>query len=658
MVATKQKQLIIQLDCLLVEYEYYKSITNLDLCEKVVKKDELLKTIVYKYNLPIRCLYSILSYIRNLIANKVPNKVIEKFLFTKIASAPQNFITETDVLIPFEIIERICSMNDIAVSPKCWTNNYFLVVKKSFYVPTTLLRKDAIAYFKSVYFYDDLFVSYKGTYSTTPYYLKLEKELSAKVTDLFNNDNSHGEIITTSEIEKFINMYEKTKQVKFNPLQKEAITKCIMKRSHVVCGFPGTGKSTIFDAIKAFYYSRYGNDSYNISCLAPTGLAVKNLLKKCSVTAPEICGTIHRMAYNICHLIMSDHMDDVSHIQGKASDNTLSAKERFMLKRNMKMIKYKSVTPSMIVIDEFSMVDMLLLKLIVQMCERFDCKLIIMGDENQLPPIGPGNPLYRMANLTDFRNTHVTFLMDIMRQDKELLIDNIKRIKEKDYLIEKEHFDNETMFMLNYSNFIDPSTKQIANEKLVDFITKHKLTKSNTQFLSPENNKNCGCVSMNKILQDFYNPKTPQNTIPHSSFRVRDLVVRTQNCPIDDKGIFANGDIGVIRDLKNSVITIEYDNSETQDISVSELHDEFTLRYCMTIHKSQGGEYENVVLLMGTPHEITSWRQSQSNKLLYTAVSRAKSKCYIISKPNLINICQSIEEFPIETSFLTNECDK
>ena len=163
---------------------------------------------------------------------------------------------------------------------------------------------------------------------------------------------------------------------------------------------------------------------------------------------------------------------------------------------------------------------------------------------------------------------------------------------------------------------------------------------------------------MNKILQDFYNPRTPQNIIPHSSFRVRDLVVRTQNCPIDEKGIFANGDTGFIRECKQSIVTIEYDNNETQDISISELHDEFALRYCLTIHKSQGGEYENIVLLMGTPHEITSWRQSQSNKLLYTAVSRAKSKCYIIAKANLINICQSIEEFPVETTFLTNECDK
>lgn len=652
---SKQKQLIIQLDCLLIEYEYYKTIANLNRHEKVIRKDELLKNIVYKYNLPIRCLYSILSYIRNRIANKELND-LDKFLFTKIESEPHNFITESDVLIPFEIIERICSMNDIPVSPRCWANNYFLVVKKSFYVPTTLLRKDAIAYFKSIYFYDKLFVSYKGVYSTTPYYLNLEKDLSVRVTDLFNGDNnSKCEMISSSDIDCFINGYEKRKQVTFNQLQKEAIKKCIMKRSHVVCGFPGTGKSTIFDAIKEFYYSKYGKDSYNIACLAPTGLAVKNLLKKCSVEAPEICGTIHRMAYNIYHLMVSEHIDDISQIKDKTVENTLTAKDRFILKRHAKMIKYQSLLPSMIVIDEFSMVDMLLLKIIVRMCEKFDCKLIIMGDENQLPPIGPGNPMYRMAHLSDFKNKHVTFLMDIMRQDKKLLIDNIKRIKDKDYLIENDHFDNETMYMLNYTHFIDSYTKQISNEKMIEFITKNNLTKLNTQFLSPENNKNCGCTSMNKILQDFYNPKTSQNTIPHSSFRLRDLVVRTQNCPIDEKGIFANGDIGMIRDLKNSVITIEYDNSETQDISISELHDEFALRYCMTIHKSQGGEYENIVLLMGTPHEITSWRQSQSNKLLYTAVSRAKSKCYIIAKPNLINICQSIEEFPIETSFLTNE---
>lgn len=651
----KQKQLLIQLDSLLVEYEYYKSIADLNKYEKYVKKDEILRNIVYKYNVPIRCLYSILSFIRNRIAfNNV--KGIEKFLFTKIISGPQNFITESEVLIPFEIIERICSQNDIAISPVCWANNYFLVVKKSFYVPTALLRKDAIAYFKSVYFYDKLFVTYKSIYSTTPYYLKLEKESSEKIQNIFN-DKSYNENISPSEVTNFIDDYEKYKHVKFNYLQREAISKCILKKSHVICGFPGTGKSTIFDAVKEFYYSKYGKKDYHISCLAPTGLAVKNLLKKCTVVTPEICGTIHRMAFNICHLMVSDHVDDISHLQIKTLDNTMTPLDRFIHKRYFKIIKYKNIIPSMIVIDEFSMVDMLLLKWIINMCERFDCKLIIMGDENQLPPIGPGNPLYQMVHLNDFKKEHITFLVDIMRQDKELLIDNIKRIKEKEYLIEKEHFDNETMFMLNYNNFLD-SSKQISSEKIVDFITKNNISKLNTQFLSPENNKNCGCISMNKILQDFYNPRTPQNIIPHSSFRVRDLVVRTQNCPIDEKGIFANGDTGFIRECKQSIVTIEYDNNETQDISISELHDEFALRYCLTIHKSQGGEYENIVLLMGTPHEITSWRQSQSNKLLYTAVSRAKSKCYIIAKANLINICQSIEEFPVETTFLTNECDK
>jgi hypothetical protein len=648
----KQKQLLLTIDSFLIEYEYYKSTVNLNLYEKKLNKDVILKDYIFKYNIPVRCLYSILSYIRNRIAiNDLQG--IEKFLITRIITEPQNFITPEEVLIPFEIIEKICSQNDIAVSPICWANNYFLVVRKNLYIPTTLLRKDAIAYFKSIYFYDKLFVSYKNIYSTTPYYLQLEKDLSTQFLRLFEDDSESFKDATPSEIATFIDDYEKKKNVRFNDLQREAIAKCILKRTHVICGFPGTGKSTIFDVVKEFYYSIYETKAYNIACLAPTGLAIKNLIKKCKVVSPEICGTIHRMAFNINHYMISNYIDDISIIKQKTEPNMLSPMDRFILKRHSKIVKYKTLIPNMIVIDEFSMVDIIQLKWIIRFCELYQCKLIIMGDENQLPPIGPGNPLYTMTNCIYLRKLHITFLMDIMRQDKKLLIDNIKKIKEKEYLIEKQDFDDKTMIMLNYNNFLDTS-KQICNEKIVDFIVKNNLTKGDTQFLSPENHKNCGCVYLNKVLQDFYNPRTSQNSIIRSNFRLRDLVVRTQNCLMDERGIFANGDTGLIKELKKEMVVIEYDNGELQDVTISELHDEFALRYCLTIHKSQGGEYVNVVLIMGTPHEITSWRQSHSNKLLYTAVSRAKSKCFIIAKPNIINICQSIEEFPIETTFLND----
>lgn len=333
----------------------------------------------------------------------------------------------------------------------------------------------------------------------------------------------------------------------------------------------------------------------------------------------------------------------------------ISPTQRFKLKRQLKMIKYSKLIPDLIIVDEFSMIDMLLLKPLLKMCMRFDCKLIIMGDENQLPPVGPGNALYQLTHSKEMEK-HVTYLTNIMRQDNALLVDNIKRIQKGEYLMNDEHFDDTCMFMLNYNSFLTP-TKDISYEKLVEFIKTNGLKMDQTQFLSPENKKNCGCNALNNILQNFYNPASRQNTIPTSLFRINDIVVRTQNCPIDEKGIFANGDIGSIKqfgsnDSNNPTVIIRYDNGDTQEVNVSELHEEFALRYCLTIHKSQGGEYDNVVLFMGTPHEMSSWKQANSKKLLYTAVSRAKKRCFIIAKDNLLNITQTVEEKKQVTTFL------
>jgi ATP-dependent exoDNAse (exonuclease V) alpha subunit len=104
------------------------------------------------------------------------------------------------------------------------------------------------------------------------------------------------------------------------------------------------------------------------------------------------------------------------------------------------------------------------------------------------------------------------------------------------------------------------------------------------------------------------------------------------------------------KNKENISVTVKYDDGARQDMSVSDLNDDFALRYSLTIHKSQGGEYDDIILFMGTPHENSSWKQSNSKKLFYTAVSRAKKRCFIIAKKNLIMIAQSIdEEIPITT---------
>ena len=178
------------------------------------------------------------------------------------------------------------------------------------------------------------------------------------------------------------------------------------------------------------------------------------------------------------------------------------------------------------------------------------------------------------------------------------------------------------------------------------------MTKNNTQFLTPENHKNCGSTKLNILLQRIYNKN---KNIPQTMYKLNDLVVRTQNCN-DQEQMFANGETGMISHINDDLysVTILYDSGIKQYVSYQELFEEFTLRYCMTIHKSQGSEYENVVLFMGTPHESSSWKQSSAKKLLYTAVSRTKQRCFIIEKRGILNIAQCAEEKIEPSNFLKN----
>jgi ATP-dependent exoDNAse (exonuclease V) alpha subunit len=630
----------------------------------IFDKHQMFVDMVYKYNFSIKSLYSILSflnikwkYYQEAEYTRAPIKYeLSNFLFSNIEIDPCVFITHEEILIPFDVIERICKDKNIIISPQCWANNYFIQIRKSFFVSTLLLKEDAYNYFNTLHFFDKIFFKivngYASGFTTTKYYLRLEKYLSNEFLKNALQDDKQKNIYSLELISSFINQYEFTRNIKLNEGQKNAIIKSIQNKVHIICGFPGTGKSTIFDAIKEFYYTQ--DTEYNISCMAPTGLALKNLIKKCKVKNPEICGTIHRMVYNIFHYTNNDFDEK------RQSENVNPHMQSLYIKKQSKFKKYSNLVPDMIAIDEFSMVDSLLFRPILYWCKKFGCKLIIMGDENQLPPIGPGNILYSLTHSLQTIK-HVTFLTDIMRQDNPLLIRNIKMIKNGEYLLKDANFDNKSMSMIDYASFLNLK-KEICYNRLTSFIIENQLESHNTQFLTPENGKNCGTCVINIHLQNFYNPETFQNKIHGSTFRLNDLIVRTQNCLIDeDNGIFANGDIGTIvrvnyknNDCKQiETVTIQYDNmSCTQNVSVSELHDEFSLRYCLTIHKSQGGEYDNVVLFMGTPHADSSWKQNNGNKLLYTAVSRTKCRCFIIAKDNLLSITQTIESRPPLTSFL------
>jgi exodeoxyribonuclease V alpha subunit len=672
----KNTALLKQLDSLLLEYEAVKQSAGLVSYEPVLQKTTIVRDYIKKYNLPVRSLYAIVSFLQNKWTIHKDASMLIPFLLSNIKVQPEVFITQEDVLLPFDMIERIVETESLKthvnVVCECWVRNYFLSTRKAFFETTRRVKEDLMQYINKnqngdtdayQHIIKNVLVAYDKTYSTLQCFLNLEDSTSKMIKSIISEPWSNGEDIEPEEdIAIFMDAYEKEKGIRINIEQRQAIYKSIQNRSHIICGFPGTGKSTIFDVIKAYFYEKYGEKNYTISCMAPTGLAIKNLMNKCKINHPDICGTIHRMLYSVYHIILSNDMINDNDLKKMMDGGEHQDKNR--IRRHNKITKFKALMPKMMVIDEFSMVDMLLLNQILQFCKEFNCRLVILGDENQLPPVGPGNAMYTMTRSKKLK-AHVTHLNQIMRQEHPLLVENIKRVKDGEYLL-KDHFDNERMIMLNYNDFIDSkSNGLLSNEALCTFMKKFSINLHTAQFLTPENHKNCGSVALNEFLQKHYHKEYCNNGvgsthIPYTKFKVNDRVVRTQNCPVEDKGIFANGDTAtVVRlgidkdDPKNKTVIVRYDQSqEEQEISTQELTEEFNLRYCMTIHKSQGGEYDDVILFMGTPHENSSWTQRNGKKLLYTAISRAKSRCFIIAKNNLLSITQSMEEFHPFTTFL------
>jgi exodeoxyribonuclease V alpha subunit len=603
-----------RLEGIMSDYEHTKHELQLIHKEPILTKSVLLSKIIKPYKIPLKSIFSIMN--RFIIEHN------ETYLITNLLVHPEQFMLFNDPMISYDITKAICKKEELTHInlQKAWCYDYFITKSKSFYVNARHFKQDFIDEFgvKEYTTFQQYLIQQNKQYITLQEYIDYENELSNQFKSCF--ETQHG---NQSSIQSFIN---NTTSITLNEEQKEALIQCVMNKSHIICGFPGTGKSTIVNVLKDYLYS----EGHIISAVAPTGLAIKNLLSKCSMKNLELCGTIHKMLYSVYPYMKFGEI--------KPSE-----------KQIQKIDKYKSMLPSVIIVDEVSMIDTVILEKLLYYTKRFDAKLILLGDENQLQPVGAGNPLNQMTKST-FMKPFISNLTQIMRQDNPFLISNIKRIHDGEYLME-EHFDGKTMIKQDYNHFIDKTTKEVTLQSLNTFIQANHLTKHNSQFLTPENHKNCGSTKMNMLLQRIYNKN---KTIPYTNYKLYDLVVRTQNC-IDQEQMFANGETGTIweYDQTANTVTIMYDSGQKQVISYQELFEEFSLRYCMTIHKSQGSEYENVILFMGTPHESSSWKQSSAKKLLYTAVSRTKERCFVIEKKGVMNIAQSADEKIEPSMFLS-----
>lgn len=515
--------------------------------------------------------------------------------FSEILINPYKFVLLPENILSFDKANDIAKKFSLKSSIderfifRAWVFDFILFKNNKFYIEKTYLIKKFL----------DSFPEGDIDYVMNEMCMKVKFDTKTLLTlsELYNLEVTMGDMLldtylvektTDNKINSFIEIYEKDNSIQFTTNQKKAITNATENKLSVICGLPGTGKSTIADCICSYYKD-------DVICLtAPTGMAVNNIRNKCKVK-DSIIGTIHKLLF--------DGFD----------------------------IKEKAKEPKLMIVDEFSMVDNVLFNNLLKFCKVFDCKLVLIADDQQLPPIGGGYPLTSIIQSKIFKTVN---LKNIKRQSKGKLKDVILKLNKCEKIINTD-FDKETIFFYNYSE---------ANIKKL--IEKFNLNPTNSQFISPQHKHTEGTVNVNKLLQSIYSKtNTPfycKQFTKNNVIKNNDYVVRTINHYSEDE-LFANGDVAqVTNNIQDDCIDVDYIYTNTkQQISINELYEQFDLSYCLTVHKVQGSQYENTVLIIGDNHNF-SWTNNDAKRLLYTAISRAQKRCFILGNSELFSCAQSI----------------
>ncbi len=399
------------------------------------------------------------------------------------------------------------------------------------------------------------------------------------------------------EIRARIQRIEQDTGMVLDGLQAEAVKEAVTNGLMVITGGPGTGKTTTINTIIR-YFELEGMD---IFLGAPTGRAAKRM----SETTGFEARTIHRML----------------ELNGGAEGNV-------GFERNEK----NPLETDVIIIDEMSMVDISLMHALLKAVAA-GTRLILVGDVNQLPSVGPGSVLKDMIESGQF---HVVRLNKIFRQAAQSdIIVNAHKINRG----ENVSLDNKSMdffFLKRFdANVIISIVIQLIQQKLPKFVDAEPF---DIQVLTPMRKGLLGVERLNGILQQYLNPPGQGKAEREHGdivFREGDKVMQVKNnyqleweirskygLAIDKgMGIF-NGDTGIIKSISayQEIMAVEFDEGRTVEYSFKQL-DELELAYAITIHKSQGSEYPAVVIPL-----LTGPRMLMNRNLLYTAVTRAK-KC-------------------------------
>ena len=477
--------------------------------------------------------------------------------------------TSVMLQLPEEVIE--VQLANLAMDKK-------LVIKK---------EDERILVYASAYYYTELNCA------------KMLVEIDAAVDYFPTEEEKLQEEDVRGQILKKLLGLEKNLDLELDELQRLAVVESVLHGVFLLTGGPGTGKTTTINMIIR-YFEREGMD---ILLAAPTGRAAKRMSEATGFEAR----TIHRML----ELNGSLEEDGRKASFGKNQDNPLEA--------------------DVVIIDEMSMVDIHLFQALLKAVAP-GTRLILVGDVNQLPSVGPGQVLQDLILSKVFAEVG---LKKIFRQAQGSdIIVNAHKIHRGEYP-ELNNKSKDFFFLeRNDVNVIYKHMIQLIQDKLPGYCG---VTPFEIQVLTPMRKGSLGVQSLNRILQQYLNPESKEkeeHIYGDTIFRVGDKVMQIRNnyqleweivskynIPVDKGvGVF-NGDMGIVKEIfnYNQTLMVEFDDMRRVTYPFSGL-DELEPAYAITIHKSQGSEYPAVIMPL-----LSGPKQLFNRNLLYTGVTRARS---------------------------------
>ncbi len=432
------------------------------------------------------------------------------------------------------------------------------------------------------------FIKNKHEFVYLPCYYSAENYISSRLNILYQSR-------IETDCDFLIDIEEAENNIKYEELQREAIKEAVSKGILVMTGGPGTGKTTTINAIISIFEKM----DYEVFLTAPTGRASKRMSE---LTGHE-SKTIHRL--------LEVEFDSAGrHVFVHNSENPLSC--------------------DVIIIDEMSMVDVQLFSSLLEAL-KYNCKIIMVGDSDQLPSVGAGNLL---KDIIDSGAVPVVQLKEVFRQAKSsCIITNAHKIINGEFPDLKKR-DNDFFFFRR--------TEPLNVIHLISDLAGKRLPRAykyspfeNIQILSPSKKGLLGVIELNRFLQRQFNP--PDDLKPEIrnqlyTLRMGDKVMQTKNNykivwykgDESGSGIY-NGDIGRIVKINRSSAEITVDFDGRIAVYTSDMISQLELAYAVTVHKSQGCEFDAVIMPVSCEFKKLCYRN-----LLYTAVTRAKKLLILI----------------------------